>query len=541
METHNSPLFSFVATSRNDDHGGDVLRRTQSFVDRLAQQAQRHSVRCELVLVDWNPPEPRAPLGDVLNWPAGNAYFSARVVTVPREIHRAMRHSRALQMFQMVAKNVGIRRASGEYIIATNIDIIFSDQLFSFLKTETLDKKTLYRSDRWDIPNEIQLEPDLSTLLRRAQAEAIRRNLGDGTYVRQDDGGFKNCTPPHHESFVVEPMRWSLDRLIDWLREPGREQSAIRERVESIRQDFLEEQARYASAPLLHTNGCGDFTMLSRYGWGRLRGYPEWHLFSWAIDSVLLYQAHYNGMPIVELPADAVHFHIEHDHGSGWSPEGASSLWQRLDAAGTPYLESDDFRRLVFELQDNAAAGHDTVYSPLDWGFSNYELPEELVAAPGMPRRMARTANDGRLVEDWTVGLRRTALPIERARHHPVAASFAPVYGGQNVYHRLTTEGAPWGYALSWDLGTLDREDEFWLEVRAQVHGGEIGFGILNQDESEFVVQAMLYQKPASQCVTIRVSPNARAGTLVCRNGDKTQASVDLEQISLLELATVDR
>src|SRR5438445_10597486 len=59
-----APEFSFVATSRNDDHGGDVLRRTQSFIDRLAEQCERHQVPCELVLVDWNPPRSRSPLAD---------------------------------------------------------------------------------------------------------------------------------------------------------------------------------------------------------------------------------------------------------------------------------------------------------------------------------------------------------------------------------------------------------------------------------------------------------------------------------------------
>ena len=70
-----APVFSFVATSRNDDHGGDVLRRTQSFLTRLAEQCNRHQVAAELVLVDWNPPRSRAPLADVLAWPAGSEWF----------------------------------------------------------------------------------------------------------------------------------------------------------------------------------------------------------------------------------------------------------------------------------------------------------------------------------------------------------------------------------------------------------------------------------------------------------------------------------
>src|SRR5437764_4255907 len=101
------PRYSFVATSRNDDHGGDILRRTQSWVTRLAQQCERHQVPGELLLVDWNPPQSRAPLADVLAWPAGSEWFTARVLVVPPRLHRELRYSSRLSMFQMIAKNVG--------------------------------------------------------------------------------------------------------------------------------------------------------------------------------------------------------------------------------------------------------------------------------------------------------------------------------------------------------------------------------------------------------------------------------------------------
>src|SRR5438477_3536638 len=165
---NSGPLYSFVAASRNDDHGGDILRRTQSWITRLAQQANRHQVRCELVLVDWNPPKSRAPLSDVLAWPQGTEWFSARVLVVPSRLHHELRFSSRLAMFQMIAKNVGIRRARGDLIVATNVDIIFSDEIFRWLKLGEATAGRLYRSDRWDIPNEIQLEPDLHLLLERA-------------------------------------------------------------------------------------------------------------------------------------------------------------------------------------------------------------------------------------------------------------------------------------------------------------------------------------------------------------------------------------
>src|SRR5690349_11117145 len=125
-----TPKLSVVATSRNDDHGGNLLPRTQWFIDGLVEQSSRHELPTELVLVEWNPPADRPPLAEALRWPAAGSSLTARVVTVPPERHAKLDFADAMPLFQMIAKNVGIRRARGEYILATNIDILFSDPLF---------------------------------------------------------------------------------------------------------------------------------------------------------------------------------------------------------------------------------------------------------------------------------------------------------------------------------------------------------------------------------------------------------------------------
>jgi hypothetical protein len=534
------PLFSFVATSRNDDHGGDVLRRTQSFVSRLAEQAERHRVRCELLLVEWNPPEARIPLGHALDWPAGTPFFSAKVVTATRELHRSHRNSIPLQMFQMIAKNVGIRRAAGDYVIATNIDIIFSDELFAFLKTAPLERDVLYRSDRWDIPNALQLEPSLDSILSRARRETIRKNLRDGTYVRQPDGTFENSTRPAYEAYFVDPIRGELDKLLWRITKDPADTEGLKTAIGRVRNEFLEDQRRFAAAPLLHTNGCGDFTMLSRYAWGRLRGYPEWHIFSWAIDSVLLFQAHYNGIRVEELPTDATHYHIEHDYGSGWSPEGAASLWERVERVSIPYLTMDDSRRLALELQDNAAAGLQTVYCPLNWGFADHLLPEETVAAPGLTPIGLRGRNEGPLEEDPTRGMVRTRLAVAEARRTSLLMSLETRREDGREFHRLSTRGPPWGYALTWDLGRRELKDEFWVEIRVRARRGRAGLCVLNHDDTDFVTQSYLTPREDFERLQLRIRPSARATLLVCRNAGDEEAEVDIEDIAILEPPAAD-
>ena len=55
------PYISVVATSRNDDHGGNMLRRMQIFVNAWIEQCRRHDLASELLLVEWNPPADVSP------------------------------------------------------------------------------------------------------------------------------------------------------------------------------------------------------------------------------------------------------------------------------------------------------------------------------------------------------------------------------------------------------------------------------------------------------------------------------------------------
>jgi hypothetical protein len=487
------PRFCFVATSRNDDHGGDVLRRTQSFVDRLAEQCGRHQVPCELVLVDWNPPGARAPLAEVLGWPAGSPWFTARVITVPPALHRRLNYAKRLAMFQMIAKNVGIRRALGDYVIATNIDIIFSDELFRWLKSGPIREGALYRSDRWDIPNEIQLEPDLDILLARAREQAIRRNLKDGTHIRRD-GGFHNISGQRFDGIFYQPLEGLIAGLKQSLGNDGpvpRDQvllaldAMLSSELPRLRRDFL--------IPMLHTNACGDFTMMARRDWFALRGYPEWNIFSWHIDSVIVYQAHYNGLPIEELDPAAIHYHIEHDYGSGWTPEGAGSLWARLSERGIPFISYRRFKELVFEMQDNAEQNRWTLYNDPDWGFAGCELECRIVAEEGRPPPPPAQVNKTPLDEDF---LTRLVPATPSLRLEAIAAVDDEVrvergIGDSGEVEILAeTRRQMWSYALAFDLTRLpERNGEYWIRLAMTVDSGNVELGVLNADGSDFLMR----------------------------------------------------
>jgi len=520
------PLYSFVATSRNDDHGGDILRRTQSWVTRLADQANRHQVRCELVLVDWNAPKSRPPLAEVLSWPAGSEWFSAVTLTVPPHLHRQLSRSNRLAMFQMIAKNVGIRRARGDFIIATNVDIIYSNELFQWLQAAMAEPGRLYRSDRWDIPNEIQLEPELDVLLRRARNEAIRRNLNDGTYVRRD-GQFLNTTPQPFDTAFYEPLTHSLRQLATTL--TGGRVTAAMDHLRGMTETLKDLRENYYRAILytkLHTNGCGDFTMLARSDWFVLRGYPEWHLFSWAIDSAFVFQAHFNGMQIVQLDNQIVHYHIEHDNGSGWTPEGSNQLWARLDQRGIPYLHDEDFTELAKELQCNSPEAF-TVYNDLDWGLFLTPIESENIVHAGTPARSQLRTNEGPLKETEDL-ISVCTIPLSDALFLDETAVRYEVQKSQDAITEISVETQPdeWSSSLAFELPMHNRRAaDYWFKLELLVESGTVYASLLNRDETEFLLQVPC-QGPYAHFreVAFHVRDLSVVSRLVFRNGNKEGA-----------------
>ncbi|HVI85805.1 MAG TPA: hypothetical protein VNA86_10840, partial [bacterium] len=178
------PQLSVVVTARNDNHGGDMLQRMQIFVGGLLEQCHRHGLPAELIIVEWNPPPDRPRLAGALSWPREHGPCAVRIVEVPPHIHRRYRYSDRLPLFQMIAKNVGIRRARGQFILSTNIDLLFSDALTRFLASGQIDPDCMYRIDRFDVPAAVPVGALIDRQLEYCRRHVIRVNTRRGTFEK---------------------------------------------------------------------------------------------------------------------------------------------------------------------------------------------------------------------------------------------------------------------------------------------------------------------------------------------------------------------
>ena len=441
METFESePHLSVVAVSRNDDHGGNMLERMQHFIDGFLGQCRRHHLAAELIVVEWNPPEDRPPLAEALMWPDEIAPAMVRLVTVPREIHARLEHSKALPLFQMIGKNVGIRRARGRFILATNMDILMNDALICYMR-DCLKPNTLFRVDRFDVPENLPRDQDFGKVMAFCNANFIRIATRHGifksdtrSFLGHEGNPFLQRIAKKYARTLWPEMRnrevrrlravgqtvvaasvviaralqqipWLLSKLLPPKHIPVRAYwlghgivrcvldacHRLLQHNRVIGQLWLRIIARQGIIARhegvlarLHTHACGDFTLLAREDWLRVRGYPEWPMYSWHIDSVFMCLAAASGVRQVALPLQYRIYHIEHDAGSGWMPEAEEQLFARLRARNIPYLTLEELKEWGRRC---ARHGSPCFVNQEDWGFGDLNLPERVIRPCSPPSR----------------------------------------------------------------------------------------------------------------------------------------------------------
>jgi hypothetical protein len=220
-----TPYLSVVVTARNDDHGGNLLRRMQTFVNAWICQSNRHGLRSELIVVEWNPPPNRPPLREALTWPADLGACTVRFIEVPAHIHLRYTYAEVLPLYQMIAKNVGIRKSRAPFVLATNIDILFSDELVRYFAEHQLSAGRMYRIDRYDVASDVPVDGSIEERLAYCRAHTLRVNAREGTYKLTLDGlrSLEDQDIAVPESGIVfgpgwfPVERWSQHEVFRWV------------------------------------------------------------------------------------------------------------------------------------------------------------------------------------------------------------------------------------------------------------------------------------------------------------------------------------
>ncbi|HKZ39875.1 MAG TPA: hypothetical protein VJ044_02880, partial [Candidatus Hodarchaeales archaeon] len=304
---------------------------------------ERHQIESELILVDWNPPRDKALLKDVIRWPSLLKYCTIRVIEVDPSIHQRYQYHNKIPVHATVAVNCGIRRSRGEFILPGTIDLLYSNELMSFIASKVLKPGERYRVDRCDVVREV------------LKLDALREQL---------DYCGKNVIQVHSS------------------------------------QPYFED-----GLPGLHTNACGDFQLMSRHFWCLLRGYTEDNIAPAHPDSLLSYASYAAGVKEVVLCDPIRLYHIDHDGkfndrlkshppffeawaSSRFIPRPLSekliALYRRIfgdetrvELDGVPTLSFSEYRKICKGI---VAGKRSYIFNDETWGLGEERLEETLIA-----------------------------------------------------------------------------------------------------------------------------------------------------------------
>lgn len=231
------PYISFVVVGRNDNYGHNFIGRFQKFLDNLTYLCEKYKLDSELIIVEWNPPIGNKKLYEVLKMNSERKHLKIRFIEVSRKIHKSLENSNKIPLFEYVGKNVGIRKARGEFILITNPDIIFGERIIKEISKKKLNNKTLYRTDRFDLNIDIPL--DLKTSRIELFCEKNWFGCWSVRWGRYYRGVyfFKN---------IVKILMRAGAKILP-------------------RKSYL----RY------HAGAPGDFMLISKKGWDKIEGFPE--------------------------------------------------------------------------------------------------------------------------------------------------------------------------------------------------------------------------------------------------------------------------
>lgn len=313
---------SVVFTARNDNYGGNLLHRIQTSIDSILRLGEQNGLDGEIILVEWNPPADKASLATALTWPTDLNHMSARVITVPNGVHERYPNSDRIPLFEYIAKNTGIRRADGEFVLSTNPDLIYDEDLIKFFAGGNLNASCFYRIHRYDVDQLVPLEASIDERESVAKSHVFKYSTVHDGYVATDRTTmFREELKRFAEVVGKNPAK---ARFL--VTNPGRVADFLGEIYGNVFSDTSDDEGSADSASDedsvalsnpdniedIFLTSSGDFLLMTAEKWAEMHGYPEKHT-NLHIDSFGCVSAVKLGLTQAVLKEPLKIYHQEHD------------------------------------------------------------------------------------------------------------------------------------------------------------------------------------------------------------------------------------
>ena len=338
------PFLSVVVVGRNDNYGGDFTQRLQNCITWNTKFLEQNKIDTEFILVNWNPVEENKPLSDEIDWPKKRNHVNYRILTVSSDLHKTFINPEirdTVPLFEFIAKNVGIRRATGEYLLLINGDILIHPKIFESINSAFLKEKTYYRVDRLDYES----TNDLSV-----------ENLYEKGFMLFKKGFYYQLKSWLDKKKQIKRLdkinRWK----VDWNLWKFKHEAILKYLMFTIDYNNGGFQA--------HCQASGDFMLMKRAHWLEMKGYPEYTSISTHTDSLftILAKARFN-----EVVFDVPVFHQAHERRYGWG-----DIQKQNEKFAKAYRF---FEGVAIVVRENRPI--EEFLNDDEWGLADIQIPEK--------------------------------------------------------------------------------------------------------------------------------------------------------------------
>jgi len=249
---------SAIIISRNDNYGGQLAERATYAINSAIATYD------EVFYIDWNS-ENHSLLYDIKN----NLQLKGNLkhIVITPEIASILTNNdpQAQKCCEVLARNIGIRRATGDYIVSTNIDIIHP---------------------------------------KREDIENIIKNGDDNTFI----------------TLSRREMTWDIIKEFHGGELKYDQWSELRDYIYINSEERKDEEKTMAGDDYSIINCCGDFQLAPKHVWDGIRGFEEELIYPLFADTNVQKKSVMHGFGLKAIYNPPM-FHI--NHGSkGWGGGG---------------------------------------------------------------------------------------------------------------------------------------------------------------------------------------------------------------------------
>jgi hypothetical protein len=252
-----------VIVGRNDNYGGNLIERA---IYSLNSAIDTYD---EVIYVDWNSTT-KSLFYEIKNDLQGKGNLKHFIIEPDMASLLTNYDKNAQVCCETLARNIGIRRAEGDWILSTNIDIIHPSRELIQSTLERLDRNTFY------------------TISRR-------------------DTNWETIKAFHNGSLNFK----------DW--------KNLREHLCKITEERKVEESIVAGDNYSIINCCGDYQIATKEIWNDIRGFEESLIYTLYADTNVQKKAAMHGYALKAIYEPAL-FHIHHGKGGGGFLDGINRV-----------------------------------------------------------------------------------------------------------------------------------------------------------------------------------------------------------------------